>query len=1483
VSIRFNGAGTSSASLASAKANAGTTFSWLGHFRWKSFISFDTFLNYGASTQAPGGPYIVELLLDASSRISLWNFNGQQLITGTGPKVDEWWTIGSRSDNVSTWLYWKRLGQANFNWAKATLSTPFANTPDVFLLGRDTDAGQESDMCISGFRWWKNRMLTLEDFEEESRSIAAVDRRQLFGEWKFQNGDRTLDTSGNGNHLTLAAGTIVYAPDPPFSGWRKGANRPALHMATPASAPSAASSAPTITAGATGASVFAAAGSSAPTLTAGLTSSGSGQAAGSSAPTLTAGMTGAALGAGAASSAPTITAGATGAALSPAAASSAPTLTADATSSNGIVVGTPVFANDSDLVSSSNTRTLTGLVVAANDTIHLWVTNDSSAGVNVSGIADNVNGVTAWPGTVLDDKNDVANGQRVTQFRREGCAAGTYTITVTFTGGTGGNTVAKGACAVTISGAASPSLDQHAGNQQATPTTGTDLVTTTSMSPTKQPGVLVALSFETVGNPAPSAGTAFTSIGTGWNFGTGTAFARVEKKSITSMGAVAGTFTAGSNSAHTTLGAIYSQAGASAGASVGDSSPSITAGATGASRFTAAASSAPTITAGATGRALFTGAASSAPTMNGDAASPNPKFPLTVSANSRYLQDQQGTPFPIRSDAAWTLSVHATDAGQRSYLDQLVVKGFTAFHGMNIAHNNGGDPYPLINEPNDINNTPPFTTPDQLDTANDVYFARISRFIAEADRRGITVMLFHTYMGFAGGTQGWEAVITSAHNTNTICFNWGVYLATKLPHKNIQWMHMGDHTISGTALTRFQQIVAGIQSVRRTQLASSELDSPNTIATDQTGFAYGTDPATSDMQFDWFYGWGASNNGRTYVTADRAYADTTTLPVMGGEMPLAGFAFGPPTGRSDVRRYAHWAITAGATGGVSFGEGGRWDWPSDSAALATFSNVATADAALANAFYASIPWYLMRPSGTATGYAGRALIVSGGGANDTKITSCMTSTGSHLLAYCPVTGTTATQTFSVDLRSMNGSCRARWWNPTTGVYTDITGGLYSLANSLSAQSFVTPGDNGTSTNDWMLVIDALPSSNASSAPTITVAATGAALKAGAGSSAPTLTADATGKASAQTSGSSAPPITADATGHALATSAGSSAPTLAGGMSGASVALAVGSSAPTLTGSATGRSLAAAAASSAPTVNAAATSASLAAAAASSAPPLAADATGTSSSSGSSSGTSAPPITVGATGAAFSPAAPSSTPTIAVAATGAPLFAGAASSAPTITVGAAGAARVSTAPSSAPSVTAGATSASAATGAPSSAPSITVGATGTFFGSAASSAPTITCGAVGASLFAGSPSSAPSISVNVTSPSAGPALVSIRRLSTVAVGLGAARTRQPIAWPLVQDGTLEVGFVDGNGDPVNLTGATVEIGIGRSGTAPLLQSTAVIPDPLAGVAVWHFTRAFFADLVPNLDYLYDIQLTDAGGKRTQMVPVSTWRPLYFRP
>ena len=70
------------------------------------------------------------------------------------------------------------------------------------------------------------------------------------------------------------------------------------------------------------------------------------------------------------------------------------------------------------------------------------------------------------------------------------------------------------------------------------------------------------------------------------------------------------------------------------------------------------------------------------------------------------------------------------------------------------------------------------------------------------------------------------------------------------------------------------------------------------------------------------------------------------------------------------------------------------------------------------------------------------------------------------MIYIPSTGTQPRE-LTVNLASLAGSLEARWYNPTNGRYTATDKGR--LPNQ-GSHTFRTPGDNGTGTNDWLLVL-----------------------------------------------------------------------------------------------------------------------------------------------------------------------------------------------------------------------------------------------------------------------------------------------------------------------------------------------------------------------------------------------------------------------------
>jgi hypothetical protein len=163
----------------------------------------------------------------------------------------------------------------------------------------------------------------------------------------------------------------------------------------------------------------------------------------------------------------------------------------------------------------------------------------------------------------------------------------------------------------------------------------------------------------------------------------------------------------------------------------------------------------------------------------------------------------------------------------------------------------------------------------------------------------------------------------------------------------------------------------------------------------------------------------------------------------------------------------------GGTAGQNFGTSGGWNVIHKPDADGRYVDFRTAlDSPGSNdmqhqfALYDSLPWFDLMPSGMQPGFFGRDLVAQGQGDGLSYIAAAGTADHRWLLAYVPP-GTDA-RSFGVDLAAMAGPTQARWYNPTGGTYTLIAGGL----DNAGVGQFTTRGDNGTGTNDWVLVLDA---------------------------------------------------------------------------------------------------------------------------------------------------------------------------------------------------------------------------------------------------------------------------------------------------------------------------------------------------------------------------------------------------------------------------
>jgi hypothetical protein len=448
------------------------------------------------------------------------------------------------------------------------------------------------------------------------------------------------------------------------------------------------------------------------------------------------------------------------------------------------------------------------------------------------------------------------------------------------------------------------------------------------------------------------------------------------------------------------------------------------------------------------------------------AARAQPAFPVKYSSDSRHLVDQAGTPFPIMGRTAWfVISLNAID--YRTFVDDTASRGYNTieFHvlnhdprGYNEPFNGDGD-LPFSRRLNgaawtgnltygNINaEAPDFTAP------NENYWSFVDGFVGYCESKGILVLMFPAYVGYAGGEQGWMKEMVA--NGPSRMQMYGAWLATRYKNqKNIVWMMGGDlggfnteQTAAENALLTGLKSMAGQQSVQ----FSAEWDS-NMIATDQPTFG-------SSMTLNGVY----TFNGDVNSHGRRAYGRSPVIPAFLLEEPYD--EEGPdgnsvnPSATQPVRRFQWWGWLSTIGGYVS---GNGYIWPFNSPWRTHLDTAGSRDMARLNGFIRSIGWYELVPSGLG---GMRTLIIAGGStpSMSTYVAAAASLQGTLLVAYVPPAHG---GTFTVDMRAMAGVTHARWFDPTNATYIEIGS---NFANT-GQVGFTTPGNNSAGTTDWVLVL-----------------------------------------------------------------------------------------------------------------------------------------------------------------------------------------------------------------------------------------------------------------------------------------------------------------------------------------------------------------------------------------------------------------------------
>lgn len=447
-------------------------------------------------------------------------------------------------------------------------------------------------------------------------------------------------------------------------------------------------------------------------------------------------------------------------------------------------------------------------------------------------------------------------------------------------------------------------------------------------------------------------------------------------------------------------------------------------------------------------------------------------FPLQISANSRYFQSPNGTPFFFMMDAGWEAAVQLTNAQIDQYLNDRKNRGFTAiilemavelYSSQQPTYQNayGYNPFSTINN---TGNPYYLATTCDFSTQVNAYWNTVDYVIQGAYNRGMAVVAFPAYTGYpTTPAQGWYTPImadTAAHLQN-----FGAFIAGRYGrYGNIIWGMAGDNSLSQSDLDQHWNIALGMQSILG--------PNPLTYCKGQryphnTGIALinanGGVSRYPGFNVNNAYSSNCAANGYTQVSvALTEYARSPVYPFFVDENDYEGN--GSCTA-NDIRLALYGPALSGACGHC-FGDEQLWGFGCANNLIAngpaaTLASSLNTTGAQHSTIFAQVmqqyAWWKLVPK------TDTSLVTTALGSGASTISPALSSDGTFAMIY-----TAGGTGFTVALSALSvSSFRARWYDPTNGTFTTASGSPFSNSGT---NAFTTPGNNAAGDPDWLLVL-----------------------------------------------------------------------------------------------------------------------------------------------------------------------------------------------------------------------------------------------------------------------------------------------------------------------------------------------------------------------------------------------------------------------------
>lgn len=388
------------------------------------------------------------------------------------------------------------------------------------------------------------------------------------------------------------------------------------------------------------------------------------------------------------------------------------------------------------------------------------------------------------------------------------------------------------------------------------------------------------------------------------------------------------------------------------------------------------------------------------------------QFPLSVSANGRYLQQANGTPFLIQGDVPYSIAVQCTRTEATTYLDDMAAKGFNAAWISFTEHKASNNTPRWRNVEGEI----PFTSGTDYGSMNEAYWNFIDFIVAACKARGILVMVTPAYWGITSvSEEGWDTEVLAESDADLQSY--GAFLGNRYKASgNLLYIRGGDQNMSAGDRTKQNQIFTGILSADPAAIVTAHAT---------TGSSSRDVWPDNELQLDLLYRWEAYGQ-YVYEAVKASYDLSPTMPALFFEGQFSGSA-----DDALMRRQAWQAVLSGSPGQVA-GDSIIWhfssaDW--DSTPWTTRLNATwRTQMGYVSALLRAYSWWLLVPKDDTS------LVSSSLGSGTGRLCPALASDGTFAMVWVPTS-----QSVTVVKSALTpSSIRIRLYDPTNGSFSTHT-------------------------------------------------------------------------------------------------------------------------------------------------------------------------------------------------------------------------------------------------------------------------------------------------------------------------------------------------------------------------------------------------------------------------------------------------------------